>query len=79
MCLGVPGKIIELLKDDMAYIDVNGNRVEISIVLTPDVQPGQFVMVHAGFAIQIMDEKEANESLALMLELQRIRESQNNG
>ncbi len=79
MCLGVPGKIIELLKDDMAYIDVNGNRVEISIVLTPDAQPGQYVMIHAGFAIQIMDEKETHESLALMLQLQKIRESQNNG
>lgn len=79
MCLGVPGEIIELLDHDMARIDVNGNQVEISIVLTPNVQLGQFVMVHAGFAIEVMDKKEASESLALMLELQKIRESQNDG
>ncbi len=75
MCLGVPGKIISKSENDMAVVDVNANQVEISIVLTPDAQIGQWVLVHAGFAMQIMDESEAEESLALMLELQKIRES----
>ncbi len=75
MCLGVPGKIISISENNVAVVDVNANQVEISIVLTPDAQIGQWVLVHAGFAMQIMDESEAEESLALMLELQKIRET----
>ncbi len=75
MCLGVPGRIISISENNTAVVDVNANQIEISIVLTPDAQMGQWVLVHAGFAMQIMDENEAEESLALMLELQKIRET----
>jgi hydrogenase expression/formation protein HypC len=75
MCLGVPGKIIAVKEKEMATADVNGNYVDISIIMTPQVQVGEFVMIHAGFAMQVMEQEEAEESLRLMLELQKIRES----
>ncbi len=75
MCLGVPGKLMSISENNAAVVDVNGNQVEISTALTPDAEIGQWVLVHAGFAMQVMDESEAEESLALMLELQKIRES----
>ena len=56
MCLGVPAKILEIKEHDVAQVDVDGNQLDISIRLTPEVQKGQFVLVHAGFAMEIIDE-----------------------
>lgn len=75
MCLGVPGKITAIKEKQMAVADVNGNYVDISIIMTPEVRVGEYVMIHAGFAMQVMGQEEAEESLRLMLELQEIRES----
>jgi hydrogenase expression/formation protein HypC len=49
MCLGVPARVVEKTTNYSARVDVNGNHTEINIQLTPDVEPGQFVLVHAGF------------------------------
>ena len=68
MCLGVPAKVIEV-KGDHAIVDVNGLKTEISIILTPEVKPGDYVIVHAGFAISKIDEKEAEEMLKLLNEV----------
>lgn len=70
MCLGVPGKIIEI-NDYRARADINGNQVEISIILTPEVTPGQYVLIHAGFAMQVIDETVADETMGWLLELQQ--------
>lgn len=59
----------------MAVVDVNSNELMISILLTPEAKIGDWVMVHAGFAMQTMEQAEAQESLELMLELKKIRES----
>ena len=62
MCLAVPGKVIEI-DDDKAIIEYGQgvtNRANISLV---DVKTGDYVLVHAGFAIQVLDEKEALETL----------------
>ncbi len=69
MCLGVPGKIIELKENYRAIVDVNGNRMEISVRLTPEVQPGQYVLIHAGFAMEIIDEEAARETMQILLEV----------
>jgi hydrogenase expression/formation protein HypC len=63
MCLAIPSKIIEI--DDMnARVDVYGARRDISLLLMPDeVGIGDFVLVHAGFAIQKVDRDAAEESL----------------
>ncbi|WP_276661209.1 HypC/HybG/HupF family hydrogenase formation chaperone [Syntrophomonas wolfei] len=74
MCLGVPGKILEVKENDVAQVDVDGNQLDISIRLTPEVQKGQFVLVHAGFAMEIIDESLAVETMDLLKELQKYRE-----
>ena len=52
----------------MAVIDVDGVRRETSLILVPDAEVGDYVIVHAGFALQILDEEAAQESLALLRE-----------
>ncbi len=61
MCLAVPGKIIELNGQD-AVVDLQGNRLEVSTVLTPETGVGDWVLIHAGFAITQLDEAEAKET-----------------
>lgn len=67
MCIGVPGRIIELQENYRAIVDVNGNRMEISVRLTPEVEPGQYVLIHAGFAMEIIDEDAARETMQILL------------
>ena len=65
MCLGVPGKIIEI-KKNVAKVDVGGFLRDISIELCPEVSIGEYVLIHTGFAIQKVDEEEAKETLELL-------------
>ena len=76
MCLAVPGKIIEVKPADdlapgpLATVDFNGSRLEASLAMTPDAGVGDWILVHAGFALTVMDEAEAQrtfESLELAL------------
>jgi len=69
MCLGVPGKVIRIMENYVATVDVNGNQTDISIRLTPEVELGQYVLVHAGFAMEIIDEEAAQETMFLLEEL----------
>jgi hydrogenase expression/formation protein HypC len=62
MCLSVPGKIVKI-KKNMAGVDVGGVLRDISLDLCPEVSIGEYVLIHAGFAIQKIDEKEAEETL----------------
>lgn len=65
MCLGVPGKVVEIQKN-MAKVDVGGFLREISLDLCPDVSVGEYVLIHTGFAIQKVDEEEAKETFELL-------------
>lgn len=66
MCLAVPSKVINI-QNMSATIDVYGARREVSLMLIPEeVKVGDFVLVHAGFAIQKVDEEAAEESLQLI-------------
>ena len=69
MCLGVPAKVIDLMENEVARVDVNGNQTEINIRLTPEVEVGQYVLVHAGFAMEIIDESVALETMQLLEEM----------
>ncbi|WP_255685625.1 HypC/HybG/HupF family hydrogenase formation chaperone [Actinocorallia sp. API 0066] len=70
MCLGIPGEIVELLPDreDLALVEVAGVRRPISVgLLGPDgVRPGDWVLVHVGFAMSRIDEAEAAATLKLL-------------
>ena len=68
MCLSVPGTEVEI-DDARGKVDVAGNVVEVDFTLTPDVKPGDYVLVHAGFAIQKYDEAEALETLRMLEEV----------
>lgn len=58
MCLAVPAKVVER-KADAAIVELGGNRLNVSMVLTPDAIVGEWVLVHAGFAISTIGETEA--------------------
>lgn len=62
MCLAVPSKVVEI-KDGLGTIDSEGVRREVSLSLLGDAQIGDYVIVHAGYAIQKIDEEAAMESL----------------
>ena len=65
MCLAIPSKIIKI-DNNIATIDVDGVRREASLLLLDDVQVGDYVVVHAGFAINKINEEHALESLKLL-------------
>lgn len=74
MCLGVPGQVVVLLAHDLARVDVKGNQFEISVKLTPQVREGEYVLIHAGFAVEIIDEGWALETIKVLEELKQYAE-----
>ena len=68
MCLAIPAKIIKI-DDKMGTIDMEGTQREVSLLLLEDAKIGDYVIVHAGFAIHKIDEAEAKESLKVLREL----------
>jgi len=70
VCLAIPGKIIDIdKKKEYATVDYgDGTKRKANITLV-EVKIGEYVLVHAGFAIQVLDEKEANETLDLFREM----------
>jgi len=68
MCLAIPAKIVTI-NGSMAKVDMMGNERIISIDLAPEVQIGEYVLVHAGFAIGIIDDESAKETEQLLLEV----------
>ena len=76
MCLAVPSRVISI-NEMIATIDVHGARREISLMLLPDeVKEGEYVIVHAGFAIQKMDREAGEEALRLIQEIVESEEFQ---
>jgi hydrogenase expression/formation protein HypC len=73
MCLAVPGKILEITPDalgmTMGKVSFGGIAKEICLAYVPEAQIGDYVIVHAGFAISILDEDEAQEVFALLKEM----------
>ena len=70
MCLAIPGKITKLdQKKQSAVIDYGSGTTRKANVSLVQVKIGDYVLVHAGFAIQVLDEKEAKETLALFKEM----------
>ncbi len=65
MCLGIPGKIVSIAPTGLAEVDFSGVRRAVSLMLCPEVQVGDYVLVHVGFAIQRLAPDEALETLKL--------------
>ncbi len=65
MCLAVPCKVVAV-NGTTAQVDFGGNVTNVDITMLPDVKVGQYVVVHAGIALQVYSEKEAQETLELL-------------
>jgi hydrogenase expression/formation protein HypC len=69
MCLAVPALVMERLDGEEALIDAGGVRKRISLALVPDASPGDYVIVHVGYAISLLDPQEAERTLALFAQV----------
>ena len=65
MCLAIPVRVVELGFDEMAIVDLDGIRKEISLALVDDVRVGDYVILHVGYALARLDAEEAERTLAL--------------
>jgi hydrogenase expression/formation protein HypC len=75
MCLGIPGKIVEIYEEDalrMAKIDFGGIVKEACLAYLPEAKAGDYALIHVGFAISLMDEEEARETLKLLKEVEDL-------
>ncbi len=66
MCLAIPARVATREEANMASVDIMGVTRKVSLDLTPEANVGDFVLVHAGFALQVIDEETANETLELL-------------
>jgi hydrogenase expression/formation protein HypC len=69
MCLALPALVKEVLSAELALVELGGVTKEISVALVDDVQAGDYVIVHVGFALSKMDAEEAEKTLALFAEM----------
>ena len=78
MCLAVPGKIISISGDEqltkIAKVDFAGIRKDISVAYVPEAKIGDYVIVHVGFALSVIDEKEAQEIFEYIKEFDELDE-----
>ncbi len=76
MCLAIPARIVEL-EQDRAVVDAMGNRFKAKTTLLPKAGLGDIVLVHAGFAIQMIEEEEAKKTWQLIAEIDEFTNTQN--
>lgn len=77
MCLAIPGKVLEIEVVDgvkMGKTNFGGIVKQVCLQYTPDVQPGEYVLVHVGFALNKVDEKEAERTYKILGELEQLDE-----
>jgi hydrogenase expression/formation protein HypC len=80
MCLGVPGQVVEMQDDPlgmtMGVVSFGGITKEVCLAYTPDVQVGDYVIVHVGFAISVVDEDEAHQVFEFLRSMDDLGELQ---
>ena len=74
MCLAIPAQVKELEENNMAEVDIMGVSRHVSLDLVPEAKIDDWVLVHAGFAIQIVDEQYANETLEILKEMNIVED-----
>ena len=70
MCLAIPAQVVLMNDNDMAEVDIHGVTRTVSLSLTPEAEVGSWVLIHAGFAIQVVDEQFASESWELIQQIE---------
>lgn len=76
MCLGIPAKVIEIDESSQGKVDYLGTKVKTNFSLLEDIKLGDWVIVHAGFAISKLDQEEANETFSLLREMASKQEDE---
>jgi len=76
MCLAIPAKITSLNEGNLATVDILGATRDISVDLTPQAKEGDFVLVHAGFSIEVVSEEYAQETLDLISQFPELAEDE---
>jgi hydrogenase expression/formation protein HypC len=75
MCLAIPGKVLEIdasVSPLMGKVSFGGIKKEVCLELVPEVKIGNYVIVHVGFALSIMDEEEAQETLKMIEQMNAL-------
>jgi hydrogenase expression/formation protein HypC len=82
MCLAVPGKLVEVKRDGSddvtatGTVDFQGSRIEVGLALTPEAEVGDWLLIHAGYALNVLDEQEARETWDYLQYEQEIRQAE---
>ena len=76
MCLAVPARVIQINEGGLGLVELGGVVREASFMLLPDVQVGDYVLLHAGYALQKVDTAEAEETLRLLAEMVEAAEAE---
>jgi hydrogenase expression/formation protein HypC len=76
MCLAIPARITEIDDNRMSTVDIMGVTRKVSLDLVPEAVEGDFILVHAGFALQVIDEEVANETLELLKQIPFFQEEE---
>lgn len=77
MCLGIPAKVVKIEESNFGKVDYLGTKVKTNLSLIEDVKIGDWVIVHAGFAISKLNEEEAKETLFMLRELASQQATEN--
>ena len=75
MCLAVPVQVISIQGAE-AEVEIGGVKRQVSIMLTPEVKVGDYVLLHTGYAINVIDEAEARETLEMLTEMIRLGDTE---
>ena len=76
MCLGIPAKVTEIDESNLGKIDYLGTKIKVNLALVENVEVGDWVIVHAGYAISKLNEEEAQETLSLLREYLQHEQSE---
>ena len=73
MCLAVPARIISINEEKLtAVAEVSGARTECSLMLTPEARAEDYILIHAGYAINVIDEEEARKTIEIFQEIEKL-------
>jgi len=76
MCLAIPALLLQRLEHEQGLIELGGIRKSISLALVPEAEVGDYVIVHVGHAIGLLDAEEAQRTLDIFAEIERFQEPQ---
>jgi hydrogenase expression/formation protein HypC len=75
MCLGIPAEVVAVEPSGVGKVDYLGTKVKVNFTLLEDIKVGDWVIVHAGFAISRLDEEDAQETLSLLRDIAKAQEA----